>query len=345
MYSNSAHTHEPCFKNLLICKTGLISGFYFYYMKKWFLGFIVLFAAILITFYFLGASSNPVTYTMVVNANKNTVFRCLTNQSLLQKWWTGNHETITAVAGKSLQVSGDAAFVITPNTFDVVSIAIEKKQQPIQSFITILPLQHDSSLLSWKAELPAGGFFTRIQNYFKAKNVKENMTSVLERFQRFMQNEKNIYGLSIKHEKVTDTLLVVTKLRDGEKPSAERYYGLIKNLRTYSASHGAQETNYPMLHIFATAGNQYETMVALPINRVMPDNGAVVFRRMVPGNIMVAEVKGGPGAIEEGFRQLDFYMNEHQLQQPGLPFQSLVTDRLAEPDTSKWVTKLYYPVL
>jgi hypothetical protein len=28
-----------------------------------------------------------------------------------------------------------------------------------------------------------------------------------------------------------------------------------------------------------------------------------------------------------------------------IPFQSLITDRVKEPDTAKWITKLYAPVL
>jgi hypothetical protein len=78
---------------------------------------------------------------------------------------------------------------------------------------------------------------------------------------------------------------------------------------------------------------------------VVPENGAVLFRRMVPGNILVTEVTGGQATVDDGFRQLEFFLSEHSLTSPGMPFQSLVTDRLAEKDTSKWITKLYYPIM
>lgn len=312
-------------------------------MKKWLFGLLLVVAGLCAAFYFFIPSSASVTYNAVVKANQSTVYRCFTTESLLRKWWSGA-EIVSA--GKNFIVKdNDLRFTITPNVFDVVNIRIEQGQTPVQSFINALPLQKDSSAVIWKAELPAGGFFTNVRNYFHARKLKRNMAGVLERFQQFLQSEKNIYGLSITREKVSDTLLVVTKLRDTEKPTVEKYYGLIKKLRTYIAAQGAQETNYPMLHIFETDSNRYETMVAIPINKKVPDNGAILLKRMVAGNILVAEVKGGPGAIEEGFSQLDFYMNEHGMRQPGLPFQSLVTDRPAEKDTAKWTTKLYYPVL
>jgi hypothetical protein len=89
----------------------------------------------------------------------------------------------------------------------------------------------------------------------------------------------------------------------------------------------------------------YQTMVAIPVNKPLPGRGPILAKRMVPGNILVAEVRGGTAAVEEGFRQLDAYVSEHRTRPPGLPFQSLVTDRRTEPDTSKWITRLYYPIL
>jgi hypothetical protein len=51
------------------------------------------------------------------------------------------------------------------------------------------------------------------------------------------------------------------------------------------------------------------------------------------------------GAVDKGMQQLEYYLNEHRLRPPALPFQSLVTDRLVERDTTKWITRLYYPVI
>ena len=36
-------------------------------------------------------------------------------------------------------------------------------------------------------------------------------------------------------------------------------------------------------------------------------------------------------------------MTDNALSSPAIPFESLVTNRMQEPDTSKWVTKIYYP--
>jgi hypothetical protein len=38
------------------------------------------------------------------------------------------------------------------------------------------------------------------------------------------------------------------------------------------------------------------------------------------------------------------YVEDNKKTSPAIPYQSLITNRLTETDTTKWVTKLYYPV-
>jgi hypothetical protein len=63
------------------------------------------------------------------------------------------------------------------------------------------------------------------------------------------------------------------------------------------------------------------------------------------GNILAAEVKGGPHTIGRGFEVIEKYTEDHNRIAPAMPFQSMVTDRRREPDTSRWITKLYLPVM
>jgi hypothetical protein len=63
------------------------------------------------------------------------------------------------------------------------------------------------------------------------------------------------------------------------------------------------------------------------------------------GNILITEVKGGPASIKKAFNEMETYITDYRRTAPAIPFQSLITDRSKEPDTSKWVTKIYYPVM
>jgi len=313
-------------------------------MKRGWIAFLLLVVILLVVFYFFGSAST-VSQNILIEANQKTIYRCLTDKSLLQKWWKEDSATSATNNLQRAQVAYDNfSFAFAPRPFDVADVVVHDGDQSIQSFITVVPLLKDTCDVTWKAKLPTGGLFSRFANYSRAQKLKRSMASALQRLQQFVQSEKNVYGFPVAREQVTDSLLVVTKMQDTVKPTVETYYGLIKKLRDYIARAGAQETNYPMLNISKVDSTHYQTMVAIPVSKALPGAGDIVPKRMVPGNILVAEVHGGMSNVTNGMHQMEAYVIEHSFAQPGLPFQSMVTDRLTERDTSKWITKLYYPV-
>jgi hypothetical protein len=58
----------------------------------------------------------------------------------------------------------------------------------------------------------------------------------------------------------------------------------------------------------------------------------------------MAEVKGGPSRVDGCLLAVENYVKDHNMMSPAIPFQSLVTDRMAEKDTAQWITRIYYPV-
>jgi hypothetical protein len=63
------------------------------------------------------------------------------------------------------------------------------------------------------------------------------------------------------------------------------------------------------------------------------------------GNMLVTEVKGGQIEVNKASVQLLNYISDYNRTAPAIPFESLVTDRRKEPDSSKWITRIYYPVM
>ena len=86
-------------------------------------------------------------------------------------------------------------------------------------------------------------------------------------------------------------------------------------------------------------------MVAIPVNKVLPDAGEIQMKRMIPGNILVTEIRGGEATIDAAFDTFDKLITDYRKTSPAIPFQLLITNRQVVRDTSKWITKLYYPVI
>jgi hypothetical protein len=106
------------------------------------------------------------------------------------------------------------------------------------------------------------------------------------------------------------------------------------------------ETGNPMLNVHTTDSINYLTRVAIPIDKRLPSVKNIEHKWMMGGGkILVAEVRGGPSSINNALRQMENYIHDYGRTVPAIPFQSLVTDRLNLPDTTKWITKIYYPVM
>jgi hypothetical protein len=122
-------------------------------------------------------------------------------------------------------------------------------------------------------------------------------------------------------------------------------YNLVGLLRKYIAVQEADVTGNPIMNVTQQDINEYELMVALPTNKELPGGGGIFFRRMVPGNFISTEVKGGNYTVNNAFNQVQLYMEEYKKTHLAIPFQALITDRIAEPDTSRWITRIYCPSL
>src|SRR3954470_17313255 len=122
--------------------------------------------------------------------------------------------------------------------------------------------------------------------------MRNDINSILNNMKQFMLKPENIYGVNVKLTQVKDTLLVMTKNTFTSYPSVEDIYGLINTLKDHIKANGAKETGYPMLNIDKN-NEGFFTRVAIPVDKEIPVNDAIEIKHMVPGKILVAEVKGG----------------------------------------------------
>ena len=170
------------------------------------------------------------------------------------------------------------------------------------------------------------------------------MTGILNSLDNFLQKEDNIYGVHFDIGMSEDSTLVMTKGSTTSYPSEKYIYGMIGELKQYISQEGALETNHPMLDVKKISDQKYESMVAIPVNKELPGKGSILFSRFVPWKVLTAEVKGGVKTVEEALRQMDLYISDHQLTRMAISFQSLVTNRMEQPDSTQWVTRIYTPV-
>jgi len=276
----------------------------------------------------------------VVKANCNAI---AASRTINNKQW---RNAFYAHTDSSFLLNGYSYTVADP-LYNAADINISHNEDQYRTHIMFIKLSEDSCMVRWTTTIAAGNSpLSRITSYSKAVALKRNMEEVTGQLQSYWRNSKNIYGYNITHTTLTDTFLVSIKQEKRSQPSISDIYALVNDLKSYIKKQGATETNYPMLNITFT-GNSFETMVGIPVNKTLPAYSNIYPKRLSPikDKILTTDVQGGPATIRQAYQQIELYMNDHSLAAPVIPFEFMITDRSKEADTSKWLTKIFYPII
>ena len=283
--------------------------------------------------------------SITANANQAGVLRFLNDETNWKKWWpdsssaNGNPQTVLELGGYRFKKANTRY-----NSFEIY---IEKDKNSESSVLNTLPLGIDSIKIVWSITLPdAINPFSKINHYFKAKDLGKKLEIILAAMQKYIGSVKNIYGIEIKQEKMQIDFMVSIKKSFVQYPTTEDIYREMGQIRKYIAQVKATENDYPVLNISARDSTHFELVVAIPVDKLVPDSGIFTQRRMLKnGNLLAAEITGGKYAVDSALKQIDTYAHDHQYLNIALPFQSFLTDRMKITDTSKWVTRIGYPIL
>ena len=317
-------------------------------MKKWLITIVVLFFVALISAYIFIPAKIDFRKAVFIKVKQAIANRLLTDDSNWNKWWpiqnnqSKQDNTVPTDANYSYK---DYHYAVILKMIQGDSIIISNNSIRINSLLNIIPINSDSVAVQWKGQSETTSDpIKRFENYLQEEKIKNNIEELLQSMKMFLGNEINLYGIPIDQLKVKDTILIATRYSSNTYPTTSEIYTLIKNLKEYILKEGAAETNYPMLNVTQDSG-RFKTMVAIPVNKSIRANNTFLLKRMVPGKILITEVRGGMYTANQAIKLIEMYMNDYHLTAPAIPFQSLVTDRSKEPDTTKWITKIYYPVM
>jgi len=313
-------------------------------MKKWLIVLIVLSGLLLASVYIFFPGKIVISQIQKFNCNIHSVNRFLMNENKWNKWWPGGVK-YDSLTNKTEFEYGQNTYLINEYKYNALSILIRSKNFSVTSSIYFIPLNVDTVQVEWRYTLVAGlNPFSRIRLYSLAKNMHHNLIDIMKSMKSFIEKQVNVYGVNFYETISHDSTLVVTKTTYSNYPSTTQVYNLISELKKYIGDEGAKENNFPMLNVKKLNEAEFETMVAISVNKYLPGNSKIFPRRFVPWKMQAADVIGGSYTVEDALKQMKIYMNDYQKRAMALPFQSLVTNRSKQPDTLKWITRIYTPI-
>ena len=305
-------------------------------MKKILIALVLLLLIAVAAIYLFIPRKLKIGATATVHAALPGVSRSLSDNNTWKKFWPG--DTVFKLDDQSYSIKG--------KFFNVFNIDVISENDSITSSVTLLLLKSNLLTIDWSGELITGtNPFLKFAQYRKAKSIEKNLNSILIQLKNFMEQSKNIYGCDIKEATVKDSVVISTRRLFDHYPTVKDVEDMIQSLKSYITKNMASEQGCPMLNIRRTDSLHYEAMTAIPVDRELPltDNFAPKLL-LKGGNLLEAEVTGGFHRIETALKELDNYKNDYRFNSPAIPYQRLITDRSKEPDTTKWITILQYPV-
>ena len=315
-------------------------------MKKWLLVILILLLLLIASVYLFIPNTISFNQSISIKANKDGLYRNLLEEKNWGKWWPAD----TVSEKDSLHhfsPYNDYVYRIDNKGISSFGISITGKNFKAVTSLNLFGARLDSVKLLWGARMPTSyNPLKRFQIYLKSRELSNDIQAILGKMQTYFSKIENVYGYEIRNASVVDTALISTFAISKGYPNTEFIYSLIDQLKKYIILHSTKETGFPMLNISTTDSINFLTKVAIPTEKELPSSGNISYKWMLGGgNILVTDVRGGRASIANAFQQVENYVNDYQHKSPAIPFQSLVTDRRQEADTSKWVTRIYYPIL
>ena len=309
-------------------------------IKRFLWGFLSLAILFLAGIYLLIPSTISTTSSVIIKIAENHAADFLTNESGWKSWWPGEKNALNNTYSyknslyKLTNLNNSGAKLSTTNN-NIISTAE----------ITFIAGDMETTKVTWESNLESSvNPFTRFTQYLNLSGSKKVTDDLLQHLKLFLEDDKNVYHINVKLLKVTDSIILTTNTTLKQAPSMLQVYELIDGLKQLMVKQGAAETNAPMLNIHQSGLNQFAVMVGIPINKKIKTSGAVSIHNMVLGNLLEADVKGGLKTVNISINALETYKKDHNLVAPAMPYQSLITNRMLEKDTGKWITKLYCPI-
>jgi hypothetical protein len=302
-------------------------------MKKVLYAAAVISIVVVAAIYFAIPSTLKVVAVVPARCNVDGADRALRDTANREKWWPE-------------EGSGTMHFKVTKLFRRMVDVSIVDGAVSVSSQLSVYPkVRIDSCTLQWVLNLPSGpNPITRVERYLEAKKLAAGMQETLSKLGYRLEDQRLIYGMDITEGNTEDSVLVSTVRVLDRYPSDPAIYVLVDHLRQFVLRHGGAVTGYPMLNVTNELGRAFKVEVGLPTNKMMNDADDIRWRRLIRVVFLVADVHGGDSTIREAVRQMANYVSDYQRTVMAIPYQSLVTDRMKEQDTTRWITRLYVPV-
>ena len=307
-------------------------------MKRFFYTIIVI-TIIVVGIGFFLPSNQLKSFTANATTPFDGISRIIVNKKYWGNWWPGTVSNDSVLVFENTELHIDMLLLNgfkakTLNT--TIPAALELQTIATYNAETALTLNVDFKLST--------NPLIKLYQYVLYRSEQKKYEQLFKNLTLSFSNVKRVYGFDIQMGKVPNAYYVSVKTYLDHYPTTEEVYTSIDEVRNFIQSKNSKVMNEPIFNVFKEEENKYLLMVAVASDREIPTEGKFLQKNMMLGNIVVAGVKGGYDAINKCKEAVQFYISDFRKVSPAIAFERLITNRLQEKDSSKWITTINYPV-
>ncbi|MEI6265184.1 MAG: hypothetical protein WCP74_08755 [Sphingobacteriia bacterium] len=307
-------------------------------MKKIVLSIFLLLVIIVIVVILL-PTTKTVTQSVNVQCPIDALTRNISNPIYWNKWWPGKklNDSSYAFNGKTIQIK-----TVLINGFNGQR---ETDGKRVEIALQALSIDSYTSQINITTQYKfSSNIITKLSEYVSFIKEKSEYKQFLNQLQTVFSSIEKTYGFAIERQKVPNSSYISTKKIFNHNPTIEEIYAMIQELEKYIEQQNSKAINAPILNIHTDDNKEFDVMVAIATVRDLPSTDKYFLKNMMLGNIMVAEVKGDRKRIDSCIQAMKFYISDYRKSSPAIYFERLITNRLAEKDSTKWVSTINYPI-
>jgi effector-binding domain-containing protein len=143
----------------------------------------------------------------------------------------------------------------------------------------------------------------------------------------------------------TDSLLYIG-ITDScaSEDKMQRFKDVYNEILVFGARTGIDVTGRPIVIYHRLDEEPTVFELGVPINEKVQVSGRIQYKTMQGREHLVANYFGAYDTLEDAHNAIQQWLTRHKRKTDGYPWEMYVTIPAAEPDTNKWLTRIYYPV-
>ena len=330
---------------------------------KGLLKFLYLLLTLLIIFSIIGVflpSSAIISASKSVNAPSVVIFENINAFKNWEKWspwlevdttlvnhYSGPYSGVGATTSWKGESLGEGSqTIIESDNPDYIKTSLDFGGKGVANGIFNIEESDSGSKVTWTMEQQNMSYFEKYFMAFMKKKMHEVFNNGLSNLKELCEAEKNSrFGeITVNSSTAQKLLLVKDSATMGEMPyKMGEMYG---KLMTYIVRKELETTGYPLSIYYKWANEGYTNFAcAMPINeKVRTYSKTILYEEIPAQKVVTVDYWGDYKKMEKAYTAMFAYLETNDLKLSGAPWEEYHTDPMSETDTTKWLTRIYYPV-